>query len=113
MQDTLSSSNPNQDPILPYPPLHDPILSPILPNPSPSLYTLGSLTFIHAGLVAVEELNSLSTICSSPNAETPPFSPSKPYPTLVQILQKWNYQGQGLGPQEHGTIEPIMVMRYP
>ena len=113
LQDTLSSSHPDQDPILPSPLINDPILSPIQTSPSPSLYTIGSLTFIHGGPIATETLNSVSNICSSTNEETPPFSPSKKYPTLVQMLKKWNYQGKGLGQQEHDTIELVIVNAHP
>ena len=113
LQDTLSSSTPDQDPTPPSPPLHDPILSPILPNPPPSLYPLGSLTFTHVGPLTMKAMNSISTICSSPNEEIPPFSPRKRYPTLVQMLKKWHYQGQGLGPQEQGIMELIIVKAHP
>ncbi len=109
LKDIFSSHQPNQDPILPSPPLHASILPPIQAIPPSKIYPLGSLTFIHGGLLSTEELRTVSPHCSTSDKTLPPFFSSKKYPQLVQMLNQWHYQGQGLGPQEQGIRKPIIA----
>ena len=109
----MSSHQLNQDPILPSPSLHASILSPIQAIPTSAIYPLGSPTFIHGGLLSAEELSIVSPTCSTPNEALLPFSASKKYPQLTQMLNRWHYQGQGLGPQEQGIMKPIIAQKHP